>query len=133
MATRTLWAVIQTGTITPDADIVPFKTGDGKRTPAILFVSPDYDKTARRKKRLASIFARYRGFGAGASDDLQLCMPVLGVVQLTEEEPVKKKKPAPATPPTVNGTPEPPPPSADQSKPGRKRGSTPATPEPVAA
>lgn len=120
MPTRTMWAVIQTGTITPDADIVPFKTDGGKRTPAILFINEDYEKVARKRKSLVSRFARFTGFGGGAPGDLQLCTPVLGVVQLTEEFKAKAK-PAASTAPTANGTPpEVIPIQADKPKPGRK-------------
>lgn len=121
--TQTVYAVVQTGCTTREADVVPFKTDEGLRTPAILFTHPDRGRCDRMKRRLLTRFSRMRGFIGAKANSLELATPILGVVEIEVNLPPKKKPKAPAHPGT-NGelspvpTPEPtaPEPTEQESK-----------------
>jgi hypothetical protein len=70
------YAVVQTGCILPNSDIVVFKSEEGLRIPAVLFIHPDYDKCRRMSKRLATRISRIEGFQEKGSET---STPILGV------------------------------------------------------
>lgn len=101
---KTMFAVVQTGAITPTADIVPFKSDEGQRTPAILFVHADRDKCITRRNRIIRESSRIHIQNAGGNSDYLTCTPVLGVVQLEVDLPKKRIRPVAPPTPTANGT-----------------------------
>jgi hypothetical protein len=97
------WAVVQTGAYTTDGIVVPFVTPDGQRVPSVLFVDADHGRCVRKRKRLLLMASRHKQLGQGSQSDMVLATPVLGVVPITLDVPVKKPRPVPT--PAANGTP----------------------------
>ena len=74
------WAVIQTGIITPDADIIPFKDESGQRMPSILSMWDDAQKAEKMRRRTLAKLAK-----VGEFDDAKYrrAQPLLGIAQIS--------------------------------------------------
>lgn len=96
------WAVIQTGSILPNADVVSFRSESGDRIPVVLYSHEDEVKVRRMRKRILARSSKINGFN---QDRTVVASPVLGVIQLFVDEPVKReiKATAAPAPPVANG------------------------------
>lgn len=86
---QTMYAVIQTGCILPDASITVFKDDAGRRVPAIIAIFADEVKARRMKKRLSGRFARIDKMN---NPDMHLTQGVYGVAAVTMDVAAKRKK-----------------------------------------
>lgn len=110
VATRNVaYAVICTGVVTPDSDVLPFKMGNGERVPVILFLDTSREKCERMKKRLKTRIGRVESINM---DNTVATDPILGVVEVECDRPLKRAKVAVAA--SENGE------VADTSPKGRK-------------
>ena len=96
----TFYAVIQSGGVTSESDIVSYVDSEGKRRPSVLFMSDDKEKCVRMAKRILNRYNKIRKFADPKNATLT---PILGVVPVVLE-PVKARNPK-ADKPATNGQP----------------------------
>lgn len=86
------WAVIQTGSISDGGDFVPFKDGQGKKLPVVLYSHDDETRVRKMKGRVTRNATAITAFN---DETMATSAPVLGVVQISTVPKVKRvEKPA---------------------------------------
>lgn len=99
------WAVVQTGYITPDSDVVRFALEDGTRVPQVIRLFPTEEQARKSYKRLAVRNGRVSALGMANSI---VCQPIYGIA---ETDLRSSRQPATATP-----EPQPEPPQTGKSR-----------------
>lgn len=76
------WAVIQTGYVTLDAEIIAFRDEKNNRTPVVLRIVGDEATARKMMRRMGAMLSRVKGF---AKDGYDLSTPIYGVIEMAME------------------------------------------------
>jgi hypothetical protein len=80
LRTSQVWAVVQTGFITPSSDIVSFVDEDGNKCPQVIRLVKNERQANQIKTRLSSVASKVQSFGKIKAVK---STPLYGFVQLT--------------------------------------------------